>query len=453
MQITAIHLWAFVALCLVFFLVDALFLRWQPAFPLLENRSTGKALRPAWHIKYLVLVIVFFFSLIAIFNLTVTHNQQFSYLADAFLHGKLGFLEPPGDSGWYDTVAYNGEHYWPLGPFPAVVLIPFVFLGRLFGQLFLQGWLQLILTLGIFYSIHRIARHLNYSRYDASIWAFTFTFATAYLGVSILPWASLYAHVVVTFLLFWVLLEYTGQKRYWLIGILLAGALTTRLTAGLVVVYFLAEIVFIEKWTWNRKFRSVAQLLLPMVIGFALVSLYNYARFGSFSEIGYTLQEIPAFLNRTRAYGLFSLAHVPGNLYFFLINGPSAVMVGDGSQVLRFPFMQGDALGMSVFITSPVFLYLFMLRYPGRRPWLMFATALVVAIPVFLYYGVGFKQLGYRYALDFLPLVFFVLMQHYGPQKGHLSRGFRVLVVMSALLNLYWFITIFMPELMMVEPF
>jgi len=453
MQFTAMHVWGLVALSLVVFAVDGRFFRWRLAVPLLEDAATKQPLRPAWHVKYFVIALVFFFAILAYYNLTVTHNQQFSYLADTFLHGRLGFLEPPGDTGWYDTVAFNGEHYWPLGPFPGVMLVPFVFIGNLFNQLFLQGWLQLVLTLSIFYSVYRIARRFDYSAYDAFVWAFAFVFATAYLGVSILPWASLYAHVVTTFLLFWVLLEYTGKKRYWLIGVLLAAALATRLTAGLAVAFFLAELVLVDKSSWGSKFRAAAQLLVPMVIGFALVSLYNYARFGSFSEVGYNLQEIPGFLDRSRAYGLFSLAHLPGNLYFFLFNGPSPVLAGDGSQVLRFPFMQGDPLGMSVFVTSPLFLYLFLLRYPGRRPWLMFATALLIALPVFLYYGVGFKQLGYRYGLDFLPLLFFVLMQHYGPQKGRLSRVFRVLVVLSALLNLYWFITIFMPELMMVEPF
>jgi hypothetical protein len=215
-----------------------------------------------------------------------------------------------------------------------------------------------------------------------------------------------------------------------------------------VVLYFVGEIMLLSKASWPDKIRAAAQLVVPMAIGFVLISLYNYGRFGSFGEAGYTLQEIPEFLDRTRAYGLFSLSHLPGNLYFFLINGPDPVLAGDGSQVLRFPFMRANDLGMSVFVTSPLFLYLFLLRYPEKRTWLLFATALVVALPVFLYYGVGFKQLGYRYALDFLPLLYFTLMQHYGPQRGPLSRGFRVLVGLSALANLYWFATIFWPEWM-----
>jgi len=451
MQITAIHVSAFVALCLVLFAVDARFIRWRPAFPLLEDAATGQPLRSAWHLKYLVLALVFFFGIVAYYNLTDTHNQQFVYLADAFLHGKVAFLEPPGSTGWYDTVAFNGEHYWPLGAFPAVMLVPFVFVGNLLGFNFSQGWLQLVLNIAIFAFIYRLGRRFAYSRYDSLFWAFAFTFATAFLGVAILPWASAYAHVVVTFLLFGVLLEYAGKKRYWLIGILLAGALATRLTAGLAVLYFLGELLLLDKSPWRGKFRSAAQLLVPLVIGFALVSLYNYARFGSFGEAGYNLQEIPGFLERSRDYGLFSLSHLPGNLYFFLFNGPDPVLAGDGSQVLSFPFMQGNPLGMSLFVTSPLFLYLFMLRYPDRRTWLMVATALAIALPVFFYYGVGFKQLGYRYALDFLPLLFFVLMQHYGVQKGRLSRGFRLLVVLSALLNLYWFATIFWPEQMMLS--
>lgn len=437
--------WGIVAVGLLLFAVDALFVRWRPAFPLLEDSSTGAPVRPAWHVKYLVLSAAFFAIILVYFNLVTTHNQQFSYLAQSFLRGKLFFLEPPGDNQWYDTVLFEGQRYWPLGAFPAVLLVPFVFVFNLFGVFFYQGWLQIALVAAIALMIFRIGRTFGYTRYDSVVWAFAFTYATTFLGVAILPWASKYAHVVATAMLFGALLEYAGKRRYWLIGLCLAGALGTRLTAGLVVIYFFAELMLLSTESRSAKLRSAMQLLLPVAIGFALVSLYNLARFGSLSEAGYSLQAIPDFLDRTRAYGLFSLSHLPGNLYFFFINGPSPVFVGDGSQVLRFPFFEADRLGMSVFITSPLFLYLFTLRYPERKTWLLFATALVVALPLFLYYGVGFSQLGYRYALDFLPLLYFALMQHYGAQKGRLSPGFRVLVVLSAFFNLYGFATIYWP--------
>ena len=34
---------------------------------------------------------------------------------------------------------------------------------------------------------------------------------------------------------------------------------------------------------------------------------------------------------------------------------------------------------------------------------LLLIGILAVALPVFLYYGIGWRQLGYRYSLDFLP--------------------------------------------------
>ena len=62
-------------------------------------------------------------------------EQQFTFLAGSFLTGHLYFLK--GLPFWDDTSFYAGEHYWPLGPLPAVLLIPSVFL---FGLRVHQGF-------------------------------------------------------------------------------------------------------------------------------------------------------------------------------------------------------------------------------------------------------------------------------------------------------------------------
>lgn len=60
------------------------------------------------------------FAVVFGFNLTVSVDQQFSYLAESFLQGKTYFLASPAFG--YDTVFFQGKYYWPLGPFPAVLL-------------------------------------------------------------------------------------------------------------------------------------------------------------------------------------------------------------------------------------------------------------------------------------------------------------------------------------------
>jgi hypothetical protein len=94
---------------------------------------------------------------------------------------------------------------------------------------------------------------------------------------------------------------------------------------------------------------------------------------------------------------------------------------------------------MSIFITSPCFIYLFTLKLRDKLSLIILSTVTITAIPILLYYGVGFRQFGYRYSLDFLPLLYFLLMRNYYYQKGNLSSAFKVLVLASAFLNLYIF--------------
>jgi hypothetical protein len=74
------------------------------------------------------------FAVLVGFNLTVSVDQQFSYLAESFLQGKTYFLAPAAFG--YDTVFFQGKYYWPLGPFPAVLLLPFLLVFRSFGLFF-----------------------------------------------------------------------------------------------------------------------------------------------------------------------------------------------------------------------------------------------------------------------------------------------------------------------------
>ncbi len=64
-----------------------------------------------------------------------------------------------------------------------------------------------------------------------------------------------------------------------------------------------------------------------------------------------------------------------------------------------------------------------------------------MALPIFLYYGIGVWQFGYRYALDFMPLVFFLLMGAYHAQRGALSRGMKLAICCSVLADAYLILT------------
>lgn len=167
-------------------------------------------------------------------------------------------------------------------------------------------------------------------------------------------------------------------------------------------------------------------------------------RFGSFTEQGYTNQIVSnKYLEKAREYGLMSLIHVPGNLYYFLLSGPIPVFKDNISHVLQFPFVKANPWGMSIFLTSPIFIYLFSLSYKDRLSKILIITIAAIALPIFLYYGIGWRQFGYRYALDFLPFLFFLLIKNYKERFKELSLGFKTVIIISSLTNLYLLITAF----------
>src|SRR5437879_13333529 len=80
-----------------------------------------------------------------------------------------------------------------------------------------------------------------------------------------------------------------------------------------------------------------------------------------------------------------------------------------GSKILLLPFVQEDIWGMSILFTSPILLW--GLRAPVKEPliYLAIGTSLIMLFAILGYYGIGVRQYGYRYALDFYPFLFLML--------------------------------------------
>ena len=388
---------------------------------------------------WILILLALGFFLICTFwlNMTVHTEQQFSFLAQSFLHSKLGFLERPGNN-WADASPHGGQCYWPLGPFPAVLLMPFTFVASGIGVFFYQGYVQPFLVCLLLAIIFRIARRVGYGREDGLYIAFGFTFATAVLGVGVWPWSWQFAQVVTCLLLFAAISEMAGKQRPWIVGLLFALALATRATAALGVVWCVGEILLATN-TWRKKAFSLAAIGFPCMVVLVLLLCYNRARFGDAFEQGYREQLVASWAENTRAQGILNLHHLPSNLYYLLLASPDPIQRDKTSIVLAFPYVSANPWGMSLFLTSPCFLYLFRLRYGDVTSRLLLLTVLVIAAPLLLYFASGFRQFGYRYSLDFLPFLYYLLLRNYRSQRGGLTSGFKVILIMTAFWNLYLF--------------
>jgi hypothetical protein len=409
--------------------------------PILSEKSVvpQKAGKEGFHISTVALVYVFA-AVIAAFNLGMSGSDQWQMLAQSFLHGKLYFLHTPNPIT--DSAFWAGRYYWPFGPFPAVVFMPFVALADVLKVNFLQGWIQFPLVVLVFVLAYRVGKKF-FSADDAAWFAVAFTFASAFLWIASMPGWGYLPYVFSAAAMWAALYEYLGRKRQWLIGLLMAIVLASRTTAALGIVFFLGDILFLSKITWRKKIKSAVELLAPFVVALLLLAVYNYARFGNVFETGYAFQiSANQSLTAARAYGLFSIVHVPGNLYYFLFSAPLPVFRDAVSHVLAFPFLKANPWGMSILVTSPYLLALFFLSHREKISRLLIATAIIVIIPSLLFFGLGYRELGYRFALDFMPFVYFLFMRNYAAQFGALSIRLKWLIALSALFDLYLLFTL-----------
>ncbi len=361
-------------------------------------------------------------------------------LAQSFLHGKLNFLSSIGGVG-QDPVLYRGKVYWSDGPFPALILMPFVGLFSLFHHFFFLGYLTWALVIGTIYYIIRIARSLGYSWQDSYLLMLGFTLGSAYIGAIAESSSWLFAQTLTTLLLFWVLAEFytRQQRRWWLIGLLIGCITLTRITAAPVIIFFGAYLLF-EPKEREHWWQNLAQLCLPAVAAVGLIGLYNAARFGSPFNGGNAYQLLSKKSAASRALGFISPVHIPTNFYSAVLKGPIPVLRSTTSWSLKFPYIANDRMtGMSIFCTSPYLLQLFTnnWRDVSRTTRFLLPPIFLSALALFSYYGVGAFQFGYRYALDFMPELFVLFMVLYSQRHDQIATGMTWLLLGAGALNFY----------------
>jgi len=361
--------------------------------------------------------------------LLVRHEQQYVRLAESFLSGKLHLLvELP--EHMHDTAFYGGRYYWPLGPFPAVLLMPFVAICRWIGVEFYQAYASVPLSLWTSWLIFRVASKCRRSKVE-SVWlVLAFCGASSYPSVAAISMSWPFAQVVAVHLLFLALHEWLGRRRWLFIGFLLGLTSATRVSAGLNIILFAAAALMTEPPL--RKKVSVA-LAMGCALPMALLALYNFARFDSFVETGYGFQ-----LPGPGDFPSTSLANVLPHLRLFLFGAP---VLSD-----KFPFFITQLVGMSVFLLSPWLLYIVSLKF-DRFTFVALLNCLIVLVAVLAWRSTGQFQLGYRFSLDFLPIVAFLIARD-GFGRAPMPLGFKSLAGLGFLSTLYflWSIIGIMPR-------
>jgi hypothetical protein len=363
----------------------------------------------------------------------------FVYYAHALLQGQLHFAEAP--PALLDLARFEGRLYMHHPPFPALLLAPLVAVLGLATPDRLVSVVIGALNGGGFYALlARLDRRgaIVTSEATRALLTLCFLFGTVhfYLTVTGNPWEL--AHVVCNGLVL-LTLHLAVSRRYAGAALALVAILFTRSHVFLILPALLAGYWLREAQAKPAVRERLRGVLLPLAIagaGVALLLAFNAARFGDPLENGVRYHAMhESFRARFQATGYFDLSYLPRNLRALLWLLPRAIP--------DFPFLTFSPEGLSLFVASPIYLYLFASLHRGARraARLLWAALLPPLVPILLLMGTGELQFGHRYSSDLQ--VFALLLCALG-MRGRASATAIALAAASIAMNLLgalWFVS------------
>lgn len=274
------------------------------------------------------------------------HRPDYYYMADAFLHGHL-WLKVPWQPPMNDLVIRQGHVYVPFQPGPAFLLLPLVAAIGTTRTITLEPLVNGTLTgldVGL---VWVLVGRLGVGRpAPRLLLTVLFGFGTVLWNITLRGGVWHTAEIVATGCTLWALVECQRESpRAVAIGLLGGFAFLSRAVLVLALPYYAWVVVGRPsslrqvRDSLEAHRRSVARLAVTFVPFLLFTLWYDWARFGSAWETGYSLATLPPFLRAARDQGLFSLVHVPMNLRLTFFQPP--IWVGPPA------LFRPDPLGMS----------------------------------------------------------------------------------------------------------
>ena len=272
----------------------------------------------------------------------------YAQLAQAFDHGQVSLLTKPDPSilalpnpyqydelrkkatYLWDVSLFNGKYYIYWGPAPAVIMAiaglfhpiksgdQYVVFASACGLFFVN----ILLLLGLW------KRFFS----DLPVWAFEII--VLFIGlISPLLWSLNDPEIYEASILFGQFLLISGfyfvfisfdqsEPSIWtstLAGVCWAVAIASRITLILPIAFWIGLFIFLKINTNKRDvWKLLLAMILPLLISLAAMGWYNWVRFDSPLEFGLRYQLTSSDLRKTQ---LFSLTHLPSNLYGYIFYG------------------------------------------------------------------------------------------------------------------------------------
>jgi hypothetical protein len=364
---------------------------------------------------YLVVVATFFAVVPRYRVIEHTPFNHFSLLAEAWLHGRLDLAGgPPAYAQNNDFAAYGSKWFVAFPPFPALLLVPFVWWGKTAenvrdGQVFV--WLAGLGPAVLFLGLEKLRRMGVSDRGEQQniTLSLLFAFGTVYFFTAIQGSVWFAAHVVGVAIAALYLLFALDAERPALAGLMLGLGFMTRTPLLFAAPLFVFEALRTnlqaepasssgQGTLWRRLdkarvVRACVIFLIPLALCVAVALLHNRARFGRPLDFGYQYLTV-AWQARMKRWGLFDYHFLARNLGIVLSGLP---WVDRGSPTP----LQVNEHGLALWLTTPWFLWLVWPKKTGPVAVALYLTAAAVALPGLFYQNTGWMQFGYRFSNDF----------------------------------------------------
>ena len=394
--------------------------------------------------------------------------NHYVYLADSFLHGRLDLgRKPPNENDWarIDTLhlrdgrtvrgvflrggvadhfrTLKGKvltipeeniarreytYYVSFPPLPSLLMLPFVAIfGLAFNDVIFTVLFAALNPVLAYLTLRRLRPLSARSEVDNLWLTGMFAFGTVAFYASVLGEVWYTAHVV-GLALTWAYLLFALEARHpALAGVAIGLGFITRTPLLFAFPLILLELVRCRP-AWGARLRGAAAFAAPVaVIGLAMATM-NLARFESPFEFGHTYLNV-VWAERIQRWGLFN--------YHFLGRNLACAFALLPRIYAKAPYVKVSWHGMSLLLTTPALLYLVWPSVKGPLHRALWATVVAVAIPSFLYQNSGWVQFGYRFSLDYLPMM--VALWALGGRR--LTWVARALIVVGVGVNLFGAIT------------
>lgn len=375
-------------------------------------------------------------------------NNHYVHLANAWLHGRLDLgPKPPGTNDWacFDTLNQGpcppGRYSFPgpdveryrwyvsFPPLPAVLLLPFVAIFGL-GTLDALVWalfagfgpMLLFLVLRFLGESGRSGR----SRAEDLLVTALFAVGSVYFFVAVQGTVWFAAQVVASAFICIYLLCAFGARRPTAAGLALGLAFLCRPATLLLAPFFLLQALSASQTDTGseaeqriRLGKVLAMFALPLAALIAAAVWHNLARFGDPFEFGHRFLQI-RWRSRIETWGLFSPHYLSRNLTVFFLSLPWLLESS--------PFLRISRHGLALWFTSPNLLWSLWPKKLDATILSLWAAVLPTAICTLLYQNTGWIQFGYRFSLDYLPLLF-VLVALSGRRFGIAFLGCAIFAI------------------------